>query len=329
MIKKMAGHSLPGCAVAAILLFPYAPLAHSQTQSYPAKPIRFIVSTAPGGALDITARAIGPKLSSAMGQQVVVDNRSGAAGNLAADKTARSLPDGYTLLMGFVGNLAVNVHLYKGLGYDPLKDLAPVIMAASGSNVLVVHPSVAAKTVRELIALGKAQPGKLNSGGSGGMSYLAGILFNSMAGTRIVHVPYKGGAPALTDLIAGQIELMFAQVVTAVPQIKAGRIRALAVTTKKRTTIMPELPTVAEAGLPGYEATLWQGVAVPAGTPLAVINRLNFEIARILNMPDVKETLFRQGLEVAPSTPEAFGALMKSDHDKWGKIIREAGVSAD
>ena len=320
--------SMPLLRSALWLLLPATLLAApacATAQSFPDRPIRFMVPTAPGGGLDTTARAIATRLGTALGQQVVVDNRASAAGNLAADITAKSSPDGHTLLIGNVGNLAVNVHIYKGLGYHPLRDLAPVTMAASGSNVLVVHSSVAAKSVQELIALGKAQPGKLNFGSSGGMSYLAGLLFNQMTGVAMVHVPYKGGAPALTDLIAGQIELMFAQAVTAVPQAKAGKIRALAVTTRKRSPLLPEMPTVAEAGLPGYEADLWQGIAVRTGTPRPIVQRLNTEVARILNLPEVREALFRQGLDVATGTPEAFGAWMKAEHDKWGKIIRDAG----
>ena len=238
-------------------------------QDYPSRPIRFVVANSPGGGLDITARTVSPRLSSALGQQIVIDNRPGAAGSLAAEITAKSAPDGYTLLMGAIGNLAVNVSLYKGLDYHPLKDLAPITFAVSGSNVLVVNLTVPAKTVQELIAVARAQPGKLTYGssGSGNAGHLAGELFKSMAKVDMVHVPYKGGAPAMIDLIAGQIQLIFSSPPTAVPQVKAGKIRALAVTTAKRSAILPELPTIAESGLPGFEADNWYGIVAASWPP--------------------------------------------------------------
>ena len=300
-------------------------------QGYPSRPIRFVVANSPGGGLDITARTVSPRLSSALGQQIIIDNRPGAAGSLAAEITAKSAPDGYTLLMGAIGNLAVNVSLYKGLDYHPLKDLAPITFAVSGSNVLVVNLSVPAKTVQELIALGRAQPGKLTYGssGAGNAGHLAGELFKSMAKIDMVHVPYKGGAPAMIDLIAGQIQLIFSSPPTAVPQVKAGKIRALAVTTAKRSAILPELPTIAESGLPGFEADNWYGIVVAARTPRAIVVRLNAEFVRILSMPEVREVLLRQGLEVAPGTPEAFGAYMKSEYVKWARVIADAGLTAN
>ncbi len=300
-------------------------------QGYPSRPIRFVVANSPGGGLDITARTVSPRLSSALGQQIVIDNRPGAAGSLAAEITAKSAPDGYTLLMGAIGNLAVNVSLYKGLDYDPLKDLAPITFAVSGSNVLVVNLTVPAKTVQELIAVARAQPGKLTYGssGSGNAGHLAGELFKSMAKVDMVHVPYKGGAPAMIDLIAGQIQLIFSSPPTAVPQVKAGKIRALAVTTAKRSAILPELPTIAESGLPGFEADNWYGIVAAARTPRAIVGRLNAEFVRILSMPEVREVLLRQGLEVAPGTPEAFGAYMKSEYVKWARVIADAGLTAN
>jgi tripartite-type tricarboxylate transporter receptor subunit TctC len=300
-------------------------------QDYPSRPIRFVVANSPGGGLDITARTVSPRLSSALGQQIVIDNRPGAAGSLAAEITAKSAPDGYTLLMGAIGNLAVNVSLYKGLDYHPLKDLAPITFAVSGSNVLVVNLTVPAKTVQELIAVARAQPGKLTYGssGSGNAGHLAGELFKSMAKVDMVHVPYKGGAPAMIDLIAGQIQLIFSSPPTAVPQVKAGKIRALAVTTAKRSAILPELPTIAESGLPGFEADNWYGIVAAARTPRAIVGRLNAEFVRILSMPEVREVLLRQGLEVAPGTPEAFGAYMKSEYVKWARVIADAGLTAN
>jgi tripartite-type tricarboxylate transporter receptor subunit TctC len=318
-------------AVAAIAPLGLVSPAGAQTSAYPSKAIRFVVANSPGGGLDVTARAIAPKLNNVFGQQVIIDNRAGAAGSLAAEITAKSPPDGYTILMGSVGNLAVNPHLYKGLGYEPLKDLAPVTYAVSGSNVLVVNLSVPAKTVQELIALARAQPGKLTYGssGAGNAGHLAGELFKSMAKVDMVHVPYKGGAPAMFALIADQVQLVFSSAPTAIPQVKAGKIRALAVTTLKRSAHLPDLPTISEAGLPGYEADNWYGVAVPARTPRAIIDRLNTEVVRALNMPDVKQLLFNQGLEVATGTPEAFGTYMKSEDIKWAKVIKDAGIVAN
>lgn len=305
--------------------------ASAQSGSFPERPIRFIAANAPGGGLDITARAIAPKLSAAFGQQVIVDNRAGAAGSIASDIVAKSTPDGYTLLVSALGGLAVNTHLYKGLSYHPLRDLAPITWATSGSNVLVVHPSVPARSVQELIALAKAQPGKLSYGssGAGNAGHLAGELFNSMAGIKMVHIPYKGGAPAMVDLLAGQIQLIFSSAPTAVPQVKAGRIRGLAVTTAGRSVILPELPTIAEAGLPGFEADNWYGVVTTMKTPRAVIDRLNTEIARALHATDVTQLLLAQGLEVRTSTPQEFGAYMKSEFDKWARVIRDAGIVAN
>ena len=322
---------LPGAmAVATIVVLAFPALTQAQSQSYPTKPIRFISVNAPGGGADTVARLISPKLASALGQQVIIDNRPGAGGSVAAEITARSAPDGYTLLLGSIGSHAVNVSLYKGLGYHPIKDFAPVTYATSGSNVLVLHPSVPAKTVQELIALAKAEPGKLTYGssGAGNTGHLAGELFKSMAKVSMVHVPYKGGAPAMVDLLAGQVQLVFASAPTAVPQVRAGRIRALAVTTAKRSVALPELPTIAESGLPGFEVDNWYGIVVPARTPRAIIDRLNKELVAILNMPDIKQTLLTQGLETAPSTPEAFGAYMKSEFTKWAKLITETGLTA-
>jgi len=305
--------------------------AWAQSGSYPERPIRFIAANAPGGGLDITARAIAPKLSAALGQQVIVDNRAGAAGSLASDIVAKSTPDGYTIMVASVGGLAVNTNLYKGLTYHPLRDLAPVTWATSGSNVLVVHPSVPARSVRELIALAKAQPGKLSYGssGAGNAGHLAGELFNGMAGIKMVHIPYKGGAPAMIDLLAGQIQLIFSSAPTAVPQVKAGKIRGLAVTTAKRSVILPELPTIAEAGLPGFEADNWYGVVTTMKTPRVIIDRLNAEIVRALHATDVTQLLLAQGLEVRTSTPQEFGAYMKSEFDKWARVIKDAGIVAN
>jgi tripartite-type tricarboxylate transporter receptor subunit TctC len=306
-------------------------LSPAQPAPYPNRPIRMVVANSPGGGLDITGRSIAPKLTAVFNQQIIIDNRGGAAGSLAAEIVAKSAPDGYTVLMGSIGNMAVNPHLYKGLGYDPIRDLAPITYAVSGSNVLVTNLAVPAKSVQELIALAKAQPGKLTYGssGAGNAGHLAAELFKSMTKIDWVHVPYKGGAPAMIDLIAGQVQLVFSSPPTAIPQVKAGKIRALGVTTLKRSALLPELPTLAESGLPGFEADNWYGVAVSSKTPRAIVDRLNKEVVAALNAPDVKQLLFGQGLEVSTGTPEAFGTYMKSEFNKWGKLIREAGLSAN
>ena len=299
--------------------------------NYPNKPIRMIAANSAGGGLDIVARAISPKLAAVFGYQVVVDNRAGAAGSLASEITAHAPADGHTILVASLGGLAVNTNLYKGLNYDPLRDLTAITWATSQSNVLVVNMSVPVKTVQELIALARAQPGKLTYGssGAGNAGHLAAELFKSMTKTDMVHVPYKGGAPAMIDLIAGQVQLVFSSAPTAVPQVKAGKIRGIAVTTIRRSTALPELPTIAESGLPGYEADNWYGIVTTAGTQRPIINYLNTEIVRALQLPDVKELLFKQGLEVRTSTPAEFGAYIKSEFDKWKKVIKDAGISAN
>ena len=318
-------------AVTAVVSCGAVQFACAQADRYPSRPIRFIAANAPGGGLDITARAISPKLTTALGQQVIVDNRAGAAGSVASEIVARSAPDGYTIMVGSIGGLAVNTHLYKNLGYHPLRDHAAITWATSGSNVLVVHPSVPAKTVKELIALAKAQPGKLTYGssGAGNAGHLAGELFNGMAAVNMVHIPYKGGAPAMLDLLAGRIQLIFSSAPTAVPQVKNNKIRGLAVTTSKRSVVLPELPTISEAGLPGFEADNWYGVVAAARTPRPIIDRLNAEIVKALHQPDVKQLLLTQGLEVRTSTPQEFGAYIKSEYEKWAKVIRTAGIVAN
>jgi tripartite-type tricarboxylate transporter receptor subunit TctC len=328
-VHTVCRRALP-CAVLATLSLVIASV-HAQNTAYPTKPIRFVIANSAGGGLDITARLTGPVVSSALGQQVIYDNRGGAAGSVAAETVAKAAPDGYTLLMGSIGNIAVNPHVYKGLGYDPLKDLAPVTFAVSGSNVLVVHPTLPVKTVQDLIALARKQPGGLTyaSSGSGNAGHLAAELFQSMTKTKMTHVPYKGGAPAMTALLGGEVQLIFASPPTAQVQIKAGKVRPLAVTTTKRSLVLPELPTLAESGLPGYETDNWYGIAVTARTPRAVIVRLNKEFVHALNVPEVKEALLRNGLESAPGTPEAFGAYINSEYRKWGKLIAEAGIAAN
>lgn len=292
----------------------------------PTKPIRMLVGFAPGGGTDATARAIGAKLADRLGQQIIIDNRPGAAGNIATEITSHATPDGYTILMGTIAALAINPSLYKKLPFDPLKDVIPITRAVDSTNILVVHPSVPVKNVKELIALAKTKPLNGGSSGVGGAGHLALELFNLQAGTKIVHVAYKGGGPAMVGLLGGNIDLIFATAASAVGHIKAGKIRALAVSTAKRSGLVPELPTVAEAGLKGFEANNWYGLLAPAKTPRNIIDRLNKEAIAVMNMPDLKELLFKQGLDVSPSTPEAFGAYIKSETKQWEKVIKAAGL---
>jgi len=298
---------------------------------YPDKPVRMLVGFAPGGGTDATARAIAPKMSELLRQQVIVDNRPGATGNIATDIVSKSNPDGYTILLGTIAALSINPHLYEKLPFDPLKDLLPVTRAVDSTNVLVLHPSVAAKSVKDLIALAKAKPGALNCGSSGvgGAGHLALELFNLQTGVKMTHVPYKGGGPAMIDLLGGNIQLIFATAASAVGHIKSGKIRALAVTTLKRSPLVPDLPTVAETGLKGFEANNWYGILVPAKTSRAIVMRLNKDASTALLAPDTKELLFKQGLDVAPESPEAFGAYIKSEFVKWGKVVKSAGLKAE
>ena len=304
--------------------------APAGAQTYPSRPIRMIVPFAPGGGTDILARIIGQQLADAWGQPVNVENRAGASGNLGTELVARSVPDGHTLVMA-INTHAVNASLYSKLPFDPVKDFAPVILTATTANILVVHPSVPANSVQELIALAKAQPGKLNyaSGGSGTTSHLAAELFKTMAGVEMVHVPYKGGGAAYTDLISGQVQLYFVGIPGTVQYLKAGRLRALAVTTPRRSPAAPEVPTIAESGLPGFSATTWWGILAPAGTPQPVIARIDSEVARILKMPEVRARLDAQGFEPVASTPESFGAFMRSEIELWAKAVKASGARAE
>jgi tripartite-type tricarboxylate transporter receptor subunit TctC len=309
-----------------ILLLPEC--AHAQ-QPYPAKTLRLIASQAPGGGIDAVCRAVATKLSDALGQTVIVDNRPGANGSLAAELTAKSPPDGYTMMLGAVGNLGINTFFFKKLGYDPLKDLTGVTPAVSSGNVLVVHPSVPASSVKELIALARTRSGELAYGtsGTGGAGHLAGALFRSMTKIVLLHVPYKGGGPAMVDLVAGQTQLGFASPPSALPFIGQGKLRPLAVSTARRSKIFPQLPTIAEAGVPGYESHAWYGFVVPAKTPLPIVARLNKELVQLLHTPDTTEVLLKQGLEVWTATPDAFAAYIRSEYEKWGRVIREAGIT--
>ena len=308
-----------------------APHAARAVDAYPAKPVRFVVAFPPGGGTDIIARAIAQKLAERIAQQVVVDNRPGAGGNIGTDIVAKSAPDGYTMLMGSAGPLAINASLFGKMPFDPIKDLAPVTLAASTPNVLVVHPSLRVATVKELIALARARPGEINfaSSGHGTPAHLAGELFNSMVGVKMVHVPYKGAAPALADLLGGQVQLMFSTMPPALPHVKDGKLRALAVTSAKRSPAAPDIPTLDEIALPGFEANTWHGVVVPAGTPATIVARLNREIVAILHLPDVVERFSSQGAEALGSTPEEFAAYIRSETLKWAKVVRDSGAKAE
>ena len=293
--------------------------------------MRFVIGFTPGGPSDILARSLGQKLAERWGQQVVVENRPGAGGNLAAEAVAKSAPDGYTWLLGNNSILATNQSLYRKLPYDPIKDFAPVALVAVQPNILVVHPDVKANSVMELVSLAKQSPGKLNyaSSGAGAAAHLAGELFKTMAAVDIVHVPYKGAQPALTDLIAGQVQLMFATSASVIPYVKAGRLRALAVTTAQRSPSVPELPTVSEAGLAGFEATTWHGVVVPAATPAPLVQKLNQDINSVLKEKDLSERLAGLGAEVLTGTPRDFADYIAREIPKWSKVVRDSGAKAD
>ncbi|HSN39374.1 MAG TPA: tripartite tricarboxylate transporter substrate binding protein [Burkholderiales bacterium] len=299
----------------------------AKAENYPARPVRWIVPFPPGGAADIVSRAIGVKLSETWGQQVVMDNRPGAGGNLGIEIASRASPDGYTLVI-VPATFTTSPSLQRHLPYDPAKDFMPVTLVSSSALILVVHPSLKAASVRELIALAKSRPGQLNyaSSGIGASAHLAAELFKTMAGVNIVHVPYKGQPPAMLDLISGQVQMMFPNAPVALPHLRAGKLRALAVTTLKRSSALPELPTMAESGLAGFEVNQWSGLMVPAGTPKAIIAKLHDDIARALELPDVRKNLTSLGFDPVGSTPEEFSAYIRSEIRKWAKVIADAGI---
>jgi len=311
------------------LLFALAPFAAQA--AYPDKPIRLILPFPAGGATDFMARTLAQKLGERLGQSVVVDNRAGAGGSVAAEAVAGAAPDGYTLFFATMGTLAINPSLYPKLRYDPVKDLAPIAITHATANILVVHPQVPAKNVRELIALAKARPNELTFGsaGNGSSSHLAGEYFKSLAGIDMTHVPYKGTSPALIDLLSGRLSMMFDTISVHVDNIAAGKVRALAVTSAARTPALPEVPTIAESGLPGYDVSIWLGVLVPAATPKDIVNRLNAEMVKVMNEPEMKKQMTAAGIEVRSSTPEQFAATIRADTVKWAKIVKTAGARLD
>jgi tripartite-type tricarboxylate transporter receptor subunit TctC len=300
-------------------------------EDYPSRPIRFIVPYPAGGPLDTVARLLGQKISASLKQPIVVEDKPGAGGNIGADLVAKAPPDGYTILMGAVATHAINPTLYAHIPYDPVRDFAPITQVASTPNVLVVNPTLPVASVRELIGYAKAHPGQLNfgSGSTGSAGHLAGELFDAMAGVKMVHVPYKGAAPAMQDLIAGRIQLMFDNFASAAGQIRAGRVRALAVTTAKRSELAPELPTIAESGLAGFDINTWFGIFAPAGTPGAVIDRLHGEFVRALSTNDVREAMVKLGAEPVGNTPAQFAAYISSEAAKYAKVIQASGARVD
>ena len=307
-------------------------LAFAADPPYPeSRPIRLIVPAAPGGGADFVARILGQKLGEALGQTVIVDNRAGASGTIAADNTAKAAADGHTLLIGQSTSIVIAPHMYAKLGYDTLRDLMPVTLVAQVPNILVVHPGVTAANVKELIALAKSRPDALNYGssGNGAPSHLAGEMFKSAAGVAMVHVPYKGAGPAVNDLVAGQIQIMFAPIVAVLPQVKAGRLRALAVTSAARSAAAPDVPTLAESGLAGYEISSWFGLFAPAATPPAVIDRLYRESAKALQSAEVRERFAQEGAEPVGNSPAEFAAYVRSEYARYGRIVKGIGIKAE
>lgn len=300
-------------------------------QSWPNRAVRLISPFAPGGGADITSRALAQKLTVGLGQQVIVDNRGGAGGMLGVDLAAKSPPDGYTLVLGTIGPIAINPSLLSKMPYDPLKDLAPVSQAAVAVNVLVVHPSLPAKSVKELIAIAKARPTDLNYGssGSGAADHLAGELFNAMVKVKMAHIPYKGGAPAMLDLVSGNVQMVFSTLSTATAAIDGGKVRPLAVAGSKRFEGMPDLPTMSEAGLKGFEVNNWYGLFAPAGTAKDIIARVNAETVKALAAPDVKKRLMDAGIIATSSSPEGFSTYIRAETAKWGKVIKDANIKGN
>lgn len=296
-------------------------------QSYPVKPIRVIDAYPSGGGTDIVARTISPKFQEGLGQPWIIDNRAGAQGIIGAEIASKAAPDGYTLLM-FTTNFTIHPSMYKNLPYDLTKAFTPVTQTSSVAMAMIEHPSVPARTLKELIAIARAKPGQLNfsSSGSGGIIHMAGELFNTMARVKMTHIPYKGGAPAVLAVLGGEVDLTFVAIPVALPHIRSGKVRAIAVTTARRSSVMPELPTIAEAGLPGFEVTNAYGVLAPAGTPREIVVKLQQEIARILNLPDVRERLIGLGAEPVGSTPEEFGVYLRTEIAKWANVVKTTGI---
>jgi tripartite-type tricarboxylate transporter receptor subunit TctC len=302
--------------------------AGATAQNYPARPIRLVVGFAPGGSTDVTARIIAERLTTTLGQQVIVDNRSGAGGNIGADIVAKSNPDGYTVLMATTGVMAFNHYLYSKLPYSAEKDLAPVTQVGSLPLILIVPAALPARSVKELVAMAKSRPGKYSFGSSGvgGATHVTAELFKALAAIDIVHVPYKGSGQMMADLLGGQVQIAFDQIASSIAHVKSGKLRALGITTAKRSALMPDLPTIAEAGVAGYEATSWNGFAVRAGTPRAIVNRLREETREAMAVPEIKDRLFGLGIEPVGGTPEQFAVHIRAERDKWIPLFRKIGI---
>jgi tripartite-type tricarboxylate transporter receptor subunit TctC len=318
------------CSLLIIVATLLATIIPAWAQQYPVRPIRLVVPFPPGGGTDTMARVVAPKLSEFLGQQVVSENRGGAGANIGAEVAAKSAPDGYTLMLATITN-AIGASLYTKLNYDLVRDFATITQLATTPHILVVHPSVPVKSVKGFIALAKAKPGDLaySSSGSGSAAHLAGELFNSLTGVKTTHIPYKGGGPSMIALVGGEVSLAFATMPSAIGYVRSGRLRGIAVTTDKRSPSTPELPTIAESGVAGYEAGSWYGLSAPAGTSKEIVSRLHAETIKVLALPDVKERLFNAGFEIVTSTPEQFAAFTRSEIQKWGKIVKSAGLKAD
>jgi len=312
------------CGIAFAALIPQLALAQS---AYPARPVSFVVPYAPGGNGDIVARILGQRLAPVIGQPLIVDNRAGAGGNIGAEYVTRQAPDGYTIMLG-TNTHAINMSLYAKVNYDFARDFAPISMITSAPLVLIIHPSVPARSVKELIAYSRANPGKLNygSGGSGSSGHIAAELFKTMSGADMVHVPYKAVAQYMSDLVGGQVQVAFNASTTSVAMAASNKVIALGVTSPRRSELAPSMPTVAEMGVAGYDATIWQGILAPAGTPAAIINRLNRDIVTLLGMSEVKEQFKKQGADTSPSSPEEFGAYIRSEIPKWAKVVKASGA---
>lgn len=317
-------------AILAALVF-LTGAGHALAESWPAKPVRLVVPFPPGGSTDIVGRLIAEKLSKSLGQQVIVDNRAGAGGTIGSDAVAKSAPDGYTLLIGTSSTHAIAPSLYSKLGYDVARDFAPVTLLGTATIMMVVHPSVPAKSVAEFVALAKAKPGEIMFGstGNGSVSHLTAEHFKSLAGVDMQHVPYKGDTPMTTDLLAGRVHVAFGTAVAFLPHVQAGKLKALAVTDGKPSPVAPDLPTVAASGLPGFEALQWFGILAPAGTPKEIVSRVHAEIANALQLPEVRERLQGLGMQIAGGGPEQFGSFMRAESAKWGKVVRDSGAKID
>ena len=329
MPLRNSGLGFTVCVLAGLAAFGAATAIAAE--SYPAKPIRLVLPYPPGGGSDTIVRPLVQRLSGELGQQVVVDNRGGAGGAIGMEAVARAVPDGYTIVLALTAQLAVNVSLYKKLPYDPVRDYAPITLLATGPYLLVVHPSLPVTSVKELVALARARPGELTfaSSGNGSGGHLAAELLKSMTGIKMLHVPYKGGGPALVDVLAGQVQVLFATYASSRGHLRAGRLRALAVSTAKRPAAIPDMPTIAEAGVRGYDSGVWYGMLAPAGTPRDIVAKLNREIVRVLNQPDFHKLLVDQAIDPIGGTPEQLGDFIRSEIVKWAKVVKDSGAKLD